>query len=238
MGSRDLIAQHAKGHDVGLVFEPSFPDGSIVSARKGSANFTIIARGKAAHAGRDFHLGDNAITKIARFAIEAEALTDDSKEITVNIGHIEGGGPVNIVPDLAVCRLNVRMREDKDLKMVKGKLKELAEKYAVELTQDSERPPKPFDEKTQQLFAAFKECAAEFGMELKWSPSGGVCDGNTLAGAGLPTIDTLGMVGGGIHTPKEYAELGSLKERAKLLALFLMHFAKEGLWTATHMSER
>lgn len=230
-GSEPLFAQCAKRNQVGLLFEPSFPDGAIVSSRKGSMNFTVIARGKSAHAGRDFHHGRNAISAMARFIIEAESLTDSAKGITVNVGNIEGGGPVNIVPDLAISRFNVRMVEPSDLPLLKEMLHRIAaadrspEGISYTYIDNSMRGPKPFDDAHRHLFETMKSCGKDLGMSLEWKPSGGVCDGNTLSFEGLPTIDTLGVIGGNIHTSDEYMLLSSLTERATLTAYFLMKLA-------------
>lgn len=231
-GSQDLLTQAAKRHQLALIFEPTFPDGSLVSARKGSANFTLVAQGKAAHAGRDFHLGHNAITAVARFALAAESLTNLDKEITVNIGDIKGGGLTNIVPDRAYCRLNVRFGEKKQFAQIKEKLASIVEMenngkgITMTLHQDTIRPPKAFDAKSKALFEDLKLCAEELDIELRWKSTGGVCDGNILADAGLPTVDTLGVVGGNMHTAEEYLLISSLVERAKLVASFLMHLAE------------
>ena len=48
-----------------------------------------------------------------------------------------------------------------------------------------------------------------------------MCDGNIMQAAGLPTIDTLGVRGGGLHTPDEWIELDSLVERCQLLAVLV-----------------
>lgn len=219
VGSRALFADIAQRNQVGLIFEPTLPNGKLAGARKGSANFTAVARGKAAHAGRDFFDGKNAISALARFIVRAEDLTDVKKETTVNVGQIEGGGPVNIVPEFAICRLNIRMKEGMD--DLKAKLEQIAKDEGVTLYQDSERPPKPFDDNTHHFFELLQSCAKELGLELGWEPTGGVCDGNNLSAAGLPTIDTLGVVGGKIHTTEEYVHLPSLQEKADLTAAFL-----------------
>lgn len=232
-GSQSLFVQSAKQNQLGLLFEPSFPDGSLVSSRKGSMNFTVIAKGKAAHAGRDFHYGRNAISALSRFIIDAEALTDSTKGITVNAGHIEGGGPVNIVPDLAICRFNVRMVEPKDLPLIREALHRLVaierapEGISFSYVDNTIRGPKPFDASQRVLFEQMKECAKELGMNLDWRPSGGVCDGNILSAEGLPTIDTLGVIGGNIHTAEEYMLLNSLTERTSLATYFLMKLEKK-----------
>jgi glutamate carboxypeptidase len=51
--------------------------------------------------------------------------------------------------------------------------------------------------------------------------TGGVCDGNNFQAEGLPTIDTLGVRGGGLHTPQEWIDLPSLVERCQLLTLLI-----------------
>src|SRR5208283_1245581 len=98
-GSAPLLIQAAKRNHLGLVFEPSLPDGNLVGARKGSGNFTVIARGKAAHAGRNPQLGRNAIDALARFIVGLASLAGSGDGITTNVGYIQGGGPVNVVPD-------------------------------------------------------------------------------------------------------------------------------------------
>ncbi|MCH8136450.1 MAG: acetylornithine deacetylase, partial [Proteobacteria bacterium] len=59
------------------------------------------------------------------------------------------------------------------------------------------------------------------GQKLPFASTGGVCDGNILQDAGLATIDTLGVRGGGLHTSSEWIELPSLVERCKLLAVLI-----------------
>lgn len=224
-GSTPLFSQLAKGHQFGMIFEPALLDGMVVSSRKGSVNYSAVARGKAAHAGRDFFLGKNALTAIARFALAADSLTNQEKDTTVNIGKIEGGGPVNIVPELGICRLNLRSNSAEDMEAVQKSLEKLAHDMDIELFKEGEKPVKHFDEKTKTLFQRVHEHAKHFGFDLNWRHGGGVCDGNTLAAAGLPTIDTLGVVGGNLHTMEEYALLDSLTERAKWAASLLFEEA-------------
>lgn len=230
-GSEHLFIEAAKRNHIGLLFEPAFPDGSIVTSRKGSANFTLVAKGRAAHAGRDFHAGRNAISAVVRFIASAEALNNPEKGTTINIGYIEGGGPVNIVPDLAICRFNVRMVDPDELPFLREKLHQAVavshefEGISLVLYETVARIPKPFDQKNMYLFSQLQACGKELGCGFEGRSSGGVCDGNILSAAGLPTIDTLGVIGGNIHTIDEYALLDSLTERTSLVTYFLMRLA-------------
>lgn len=92
IGSASLFQKSAKNNHIGLIFEPSLPDGSFVSSRKGSANYTIVAHGKSSHVGRDFHLGRNAIQAMAQVVIKISNLSDPSRGIIANVGSISGGG--------------------------------------------------------------------------------------------------------------------------------------------------
>lgn len=233
IGSKEWFKEAAKRCQVGLIFEPALPDGSLVSGRKGSTNFMVAVKGKAAHAGREFQKGHNAIAAAARFALAAEALSNTETGLTVNIGYMQGGGPLNIVPDTALCGINIRAKTIDDFKMTKEKIEGIMnlenQKEGIKFTfhEEAARAPKPFDEKTKNLFESLKECAGGLQMEITWKESGGVTDGNVLAEAGLPTVDTLGAVGGNLHTADEYVYITSLLMRAKLVAKFLMEIAAE-----------
>lgn len=231
LGSEPLLSSCAKRNQIGLIFEPAFYDGSLVSSRKGSANFTIVARGRPAHAGRDFYLGRNAISAMSRFILKAELLNDKAKGITVNIGQISGGVASNIVPDLCICHFNLRVSNPEDLRISFDQLQSVIaeinkeEGLSLSLYTHHSRLPKPFDEKNSSLFDQISHCAKELGVDLQCKPSGGVCDGNLLSSLGLPVIDTLGVIGGNLHTPDEYMVIDSLVQRTQLTALFLMQLA-------------
>ena len=80
-------------------FEPAWPGGAVKTQRKGSASFTLRARGAAAHAGADFARGANAILELSKRLLDAAALTDLARGVTVNVGTVRGGTRPNVVPD-------------------------------------------------------------------------------------------------------------------------------------------
>lgn len=230
-GSAHLFAAAARRNQVGLVFEPCFPDGALVGERKGSGNFGVVFRGRPAHAGRDFHMGRNAILAAAQFAVTANAINGTLPGVTLNVGRVDGGGPVNVVPDLAVCRINVRASDPADPPRIEQELTRIADEVAARLEVSARvhggflSPPKSLDAPTRSLLDAFADCGRELGLTLAWRPSGGASDGNKLAAAGLTVVDSLGPRGGNLHSPEEYLLLDSLPERAKLTALFLHRLA-------------
>lgn len=231
-GSTALFQEYGKGCHAAFLFEPAFSDGSLASARKGSTNYTILVEGKSAHAGRDFFSGKSAIATLSELLVNIHKINQPEKETTLNLGYIYGGGPVNIVPDRAMCRLNVRAVTQNEMVVTEKKLKDLINELSVKhevkyhLIKETERPPKIFDKETEKLFGDLKICAQELGQELQWHPTGGACDGNTLASMGIPTADTCGVIGGNIHTHLEFALIDSFVDKAKWMAHYLIKLAE------------
>ena len=227
-GSTPLFESAAKEHSFGLLFEPAMQDGALVSARKGSGNFSAVVTGRSAHAGRDPHLGRNAIHALGELIVKLAALNGASAGVTVNVGRVEGGGAVNVVPDRAACRFNVRVSNQEEQRLVEQRLATLTaefngrEGYGLTIHGSFTAPPKPSHPDLMKLVS---DCGRELGMQLHWRSSGGTCDGNRLAAAGLPNVDSLGPRGGGMHSPGEFLVTESLAERAKLTALLLMKLA-------------
>lgn len=229
--SAKLIAEAAERVHLGMIYEPSFPDGNMAGQRKGSGNFSVVVRGKAAHAGREHHLGRNAIRAMADFVSALDSLNGQRDGVTINPGYIEGGGPVNIVPDLCVFRFNIRLERAEDEAWCQAQLDQLlaatAEKdgISIELHGSFGRKPKQLSPANLRLFDLARQCGGNLGMSIEHKPTGGCCDGNNLAAAGIPNIDTLGVQGGAIHSSDEYMKVDSLVQRAKLSALMLMELA-------------
>lgn len=231
-GSEPLYIKAAKKRQVGLIFEPSFPNGMLVSSRKGSSNIFVTVKGRSAHVGRDFSSGRNAVTALARWLLNVEQLNHTIKGVTVNVGEVQGGSAFNITPDTACAKVNIRVEEPEDVTTVEDCLKLLVEEantqdgITLQIHTMAKRQPKPITEAGCHLFSLFQECAEDLNDTLKWKPTGGVCDGNILAEHGMPSLDTLGVIGGGLHTSDEYALIDSLPERASLTALFLLKLAR------------
>lgn len=231
-GSVGIIQQIAQRCDFGLLFEPALDETAIVSWRKGSGNFTFVVRGRAAHAGRAFAEGRNALTKAAELTTAIDQLNVDP-EITFNVGRVSGGGALNVVPDLAIVRINVRVRTPEEQAKVEQQLEELAQRfdqhegYSVFLNGTFSSPPKPITPEMEDVQRRIEMCGEALGMEIAWRGTGGASDGNKFAAAGLPNIDSLGPCGGRIHSDEEFLVPESLVPRAKLAALILMSYAKE-----------
>jgi glutamate carboxypeptidase len=232
--SGELWKAAAGRNDLGMLYEPARPDGTIISARKGAGTFTFIVRGRAAHAGREPSLGRNAIHALSTLISKLAASQDDYPGLIINTGYIGGGGPVNIVPDLALARVNVRSESFDQMKAFEKDLQrrvEDAQSDGITVTRHGTfgSPPKPMTPPIEKMLHQLRDCAKDLGHDLKWIQTGGVSDGNKLLAAGLPNVDSLGVRGSNLHTDQEFAHLDSLPERAKLSALYLMRLATKDI---------
>ena len=230
-GSAPLLATLGKQSHIGLTYEPALADGAMAGARKGSGNFTLIIRGRAAHAGREHHIGRNAIAAMAEFVMGIEKLNGQRPGVTFNIAKIDGGGAVNIVPELAIGRFNVRLQETCDVEWIEAQLGRLIASLNAKdgihahLHGGFTRPPKPMSPANAEVFDWVKQAGALLGQDIRWKPSGGVCEGNNLWASGCPNVDTLGVRGGDIHSDREYMKISSLVERTRLSTVILMKLA-------------
>ena len=91
------------------------------------------------------------------------------------------------------------------------------------------RPPKPVDAGAERLFAAVEDAGRDLGLTLTRTATGGVCDGNLIAAAGVPVVDTMGARGGAIHSADEFLVVDSLAERAALSAVTILRLCANGL---------
>ena len=231
--SAALIEAAARGKLAALTYEPALPDGTLAGARGGTGNFSIVVRGRAAHAGRNPEEGRNAVVAAAAIALRLDAAK--SPRLSVNPARIDGGGPNNVVPDLAVLRVNFRPKDADEIARARQAIDEAvaavttAHDVAVEVHGSFNRPPKPIDAQAARLFDLVRRTGADLDLSIAWRDTGGVCDGNNIAAVGTPVIDTMGVRGGGIHSPEEFLIVDSLAERAALSAVTILRLAEEGL---------
>ena len=229
--SAPLLARAAAGKRAALTYEPAaLPDGTLAGARPGSGNFSIVIHGRSAHAGRNPEDGRNALLAAADLALRLDRLKRDG--LTVNPSRIDGGGPTNVVPDLAILRVNLRPRTPQLEAEAKREIETLVAAVAAErdvridLHGGFGRPPKPLTSDAEALFNLVKQAGADLGQSIAWQPSGGVCDGNNIAACGVPVVDTMGVRGGKIHSMEEFLIVDSLAERAALSALTILRLAE------------
>ncbi|KQM41467.1 hydrolase [Sphingomonas sp. Leaf10] len=230
--SARLIEGMAAGKVAAFTYEPALPDGTLAGARGGTGNFSIVVRGRSAHAGRNPEEGRNAIVAAADIALRLNAVK--GPRLAVNPARIEGGGPNNVVPDHAVLRVNFRPHGQDEIARARSQIDAAtamvaaAHDVGVAVHGSFNRPPKPIDAGAAKLFALVQAVGHDLSIPIGWRDTGGVCDGNNIAAQGVPVIDTMGVRGGAIHSAEEYMIVDSLAERAALSAVAISRIVAQG----------
>jgi glutamate carboxypeptidase len=226
--STPFFEDAARGHEVGFGFEPALRDGSIASSRRGTGNFTLRFHGKAAHSGRNPHDGINALIPLAHFILECQKLNGRRDSIFINPAIVAGGTAPNVVPDFASCQVNVRTTSSNDETWILEELHRFIAEipkdggYRAEISGGFTAPPKMLNPQIESLIELVRKAGQKLGIDIHARPTGGTCDGNRLAGFGLPNLDNLGARGDHIHSPAEFIYPESLVERARLLYELLL----------------
>jgi glutamate carboxypeptidase len=231
LSSAALLRQAAQRKQAALTYEPSaLPDGTLAGARPGSANFSLVVRGRSAHAGRNPEDGRNAIVAAADLTTRLASLRREG--LSVNPARIDGGSPNNVVPDLAVLRVNLRPRTPELEAEAQRAIDEVvaavsrAHEVQIDVHGGFSRPPKPMTPEMERLFGLVRDAGADLGQAIGWKATGGVCDGNNIAACGVPVVDTMGVRGGKIHSSEEFLITASLAERGALSALTILRIAE------------
>ena len=224
------LRELATGAACALVFESGRANDMIITRRKGVGAMTVIAHGKAAHAGNNHADGANAIVALSKFVDAAQALTDYGRGITVNVGQFSGGTSKNTVPERAECKLDLRYQTVADAETLVAALREAAvaagaavRGVTLEVQGGVNRLPLERTDASAALRDEYAACARACGLGDGEAPLlGGGSDANTIAPLGVPAIDGLGPRGAGFHTSTEYVELDTFVPKCEALVRFLI----------------
>ncbi len=230
--SRRLIEAEAKRADAVCVFEPARPGGECVVARKGVGKYRLEVRGRAAHAGTQPERGRSAILELAHKIVALHGLNDTASGVTVNVGVVLGGERSNVIAEQASAEIDIRVPTLPEAGRLDQQIRAIAETSTVPdvsatLSGGLVFPPMVQTPASGRLFEIWKTAGRELGLELGGMATGGGSDGN-YASQYAPTLDGMGPIGSEAHSDREYLEVASLAERAKLTALFLARWAREG----------
>jgi glutamate carboxypeptidase len=227
LGTRDLIRTKAKDSDVALNLERGAPPDGVLVARKGSAIITVEVTGRAAHSGLEPEKGRNAALEASHQALQLGSLSDASKQTTVNVTIMQAGGTINVIPDHAIVKADVRAFTSDEFDRVDRDLQRLADDTVVpdvqvKATMMRNFPPWPRVASTDALFARAQRLYAEIGGTLTAISVGSSADIAFAAETGTPSIDGFGIRGDGAHSVNDYADLSSITPRVYLLTRMLM----------------
>ncbi|HEV3252889.1 MAG TPA: M20/M25/M40 family metallo-hydrolase [Candidatus Acidoferrales bacterium] len=220
--SRAAIEREARRSDAVLVLEPAFGrHGHLKTQRKGVGTVELRVEGRAAHAGINPEQGVNAVHELALQIGRLRRMNRSRRGITVQANVIAGGTVSNVVPAQARAEVDVRVARIADGRAIERKLRALRPVLRgaqLEVSIGVFRPPLERTPAVRAIFRRAQSLAHQMGLPLGEAATGGGSDGNLTAALGVPTLDGLGGVGDGAHSPREFVLIRALPERAAILA--------------------
>ena len=223
-GSASLLREIAQQVDTGLVLEASRSLEVVTKARKGADKYVLEVVGIPAHSGAEPHKGRSAVIELAHKMIAIHNLNTLYPGVTFNVTRLSSSEPLNIVPDVAQCHISVRAYTQQGLDMAAAALEKIVAGCSIpdtrtRLVRTRGRLPYRVSPEILRLVELVQDEGTALGLAITAESKGGVSDANLLMEAGLPALDSLGPVGGGMHDLKrEYLQVDSIPRRGALLA--------------------
>lgn len=224
--SIDFMCRMAKGAAAFLNAETNL-DNKVVLARKGIARYRLVISGRSAHSSKCPE-GANAIAEAAHKILELEKLKDIGN-LTCNCGVIRGGTVGNTVPDHCEFIADIRFATQEDYTQVEQLVQKVADTVYIpgcscRVEKVSFRPAMSLCDRNVKLLEDMNRIFTQVGLskvEMKKETGGSDAAYTTIAG--IPTVDSIGVLGGRTHSPEEFAYLKSLAEAAKRYAAVAMY---------------
>ena len=223
-GSAPLLREIARQVDVGFVLESSRSEEVITKSRKGADKYVMEVTGIPAHSGAEPHKGRSAVIELAHKMIAIHNLNMLYPGVTFNVTRLSSSEPLNIVPDVARCHISVRAYNEQGLSKAVKALEQVATGCSIpdtrtKLTRTRGRAPYTATPEILQLVEMAQEEGKALGLSIVAEGKGGLSDANLLMEVGIPVLDSLGPVGGGMHDlNREYLHVDSIPLRGALLA--------------------
>lgn len=233
-GSKKIIAELARKHDYVFSYEP--PDSDAVTTATNGINAVMLeVKGKSSHAGSAPEDGRNAVLELAHQLVQLKDLGDPDKGTTVSWTMIAGGEKRNIIPNKATAEADMRYSDISETQRVLADAQKIIENKLiddtrVELRVDKGRPPlakNPASERlaetAQRLYGEIDQriepIAMRFGTDAGYAY---VPDSDKPA-----VLETMGVVGAGLHSEDEYIELSSIAPRLYLTTAMIRALSAE-----------
>lgn len=233
VGSRQIIAELARKHDYVFSYEPPDKD-AVTVATNGINQLLLEVRGRSSHAGSAPENGRNALTELAHQIVQLKDLGDPSKGTTVNWTLAKAGEKANIIPALATAEADMRYADLSETDRVLADAQRISQAGLIADTQTTVtlrkgRPPlarnagsEALAKTAQQLYGqidrSLEPIAMRFGTDAGYA---------YVPGSDKPAVlETMGVVGAGLHADDEYIELASVAPRLYLTVAMIMHLSK------------
>jgi len=223
--SRPILEGLAKQSECTLVLEPALgTEGAVKVWRKGVGMYRLSVQGVAAHAGADPERGRSAVLELAHQIIDLDGINDVAKGTTVNVGVVRGGTRSNVIAASGEAEIDLRVRTMDEARRADARIRTrptCVSGTTVRIEGGLNRPPMEETPASRRLYELAKRLAADEGIDLAATGTGGGSDGNFTAALGVPTLDGLGAVGDGAHADAEHIVVSAIAPRLAWFTRFL-----------------
>ncbi|WP_027908807.1 M20/M25/M40 family metallo-hydrolase [Pseudomonas sp. URMO17WK12:I4] len=233
-GSKTIIAELARKHDYVFSYEPPDKD-AVTVATNGINGVMLEVKGKSSHAGSAPEAGRNAAMELAHQMLQLKDLGDPAKGTTVNWTMVNAGDKRNIIPSSASAEADMRYSDLSESERVLADAQRLVEKKLIDGTEvtvrlEKGRPPlaknaasERLAKDAQALYAkidrTIEPIAMRFGTDAGYA---------YVPGSDKPAVlETMGVVGAGLHADDEYIELSSIAPRLYLTVALIRQLSAQ-----------
>lgn len=233
-GSKTIIAELARQHDYVFSYEPPDKD-AVTVATNGINGVMLEVKGKSSHAGSAPEAGRNAAMELAHQMLQLKDLGDPAKGTTVNWTMVKAGDKRNIIPSSASAEADMRYSDLSESERVLADAQRLVEKKLIDGTEvtvrlEKGRPPlaknaasERLAKDAQALYAkidrTIEPIAMRFGTDAGYA---------YVPGSEKPAVlETMGVVGAGLHADDEYIELSSIAPRLYLTVALIRQLSAQ-----------
>ncbi|MBD9396629.1 M20/M25/M40 family metallo-hydrolase [Pseudomonas sp. PDM11] len=233
-GSKKIIAELARKHDYVFSYEPPDKD-AVTVATNGINGVMLEVKGKSSHAGSAPEAGRNAAMELAHQMLQLKDLGDPAKGTTVNWTMVKSGDKRNIIPSSASAEADMRYSDLSESDRVLADAQRLVQKKLIDDTEvtvrlEKGRPPlarnaasERLAKQAQGLYARIdrkiEPIAMRFGTDAGYA---------YVPGSDKPAVlETMGVVGAGLHADNEYIELSSIAPRLYLTVALIRQLSAQ-----------
>ncbi|MEE3925325.1 M20/M25/M40 family metallo-hydrolase [Pseudomonas viridiflava] len=232
-GSKKIIAELARQHDYVFSYEP--PDKDAVTVATNGINGVILdVKGKSSHAGSAPEAGRNAAIELAHQMLQLKDLGDPAKGTTVNWTLIKGGEKRNIIPSSASAEADMRYSDLGESDRVIADAQRIVQKKLIDGTEvsvrlEKGRPPLAKNPGSEQLAKTAQTLYGKIGrniepIAMRFGTDAGYA---YVPGSEKPAVlETMGVVGAGLHADDEYIELSSIAPRLYLTVALIKQLSE------------
>ena len=214
-GARAYLAALDRRPDGAVLGYPG--NDELIRGSRGFHRVRLAVTGRAGHSGSTDRDGINAIGKLARLVtaleeagLPAEPAGPFAFGPRVTVTHVEGGEGFSVVPDRAVCSVDMRLTPDFGIEQAGRWLDTVAACHDARIELVESWPPYLVPE-SDPLVRSFQSAGSlAWERDVPLAVCGPSNIGNLFAAHGIPTLCGLGVTVENVHGTDECALLGSV----------------------------